>query len=93
MVCAAGPGGQTPGRLALRRIHALSAPLLVLHGERDKIGPLSHGRALFDAAPKPRHIHVFPGLGHNDLVGRGGAEFAEVIASWASGLQRPPPAS
>jgi len=54
----------------LRRIHALRAPLLVLHGERDEIVPLSHGRALFDAAPKPRHIHVCPGLGHNDLVGR-----------------------
>ena len=77
---------------ALRRIHALRAPLLLLHGERDEIVPLSHGRALFDAAPMPRDIRVFPRLGHNDLVARGGAEFAEVIASWASGLRRPPPA-
>jgi pimeloyl-ACP methyl ester carboxylesterase len=70
----------------LRRIDDLRAPLLVLHGERDENLPLSHGRALFDAARPPRDIHVFPGLGHNDLVARGGAEFAEVIASWASGL-------
>jgi uncharacterized protein len=76
----------------MRRIHALRAPLLVLHGERDEIVPLSHARALFEAAPTPRDIHVFPGLGHNDLAARGGPEFAEVIAAWESELQ-PPPAS
>jgi uncharacterized protein len=73
----------------LRRIDELRAPLLVLHGERDEIVPVSQGRALFEAAPAARRIHLFPGLGHNDLVPRGGAEFAQVIASWASALQRP----
>jgi fermentation-respiration switch protein FrsA (DUF1100 family) len=73
----------------LRRIDELRAPLLVLHGERDEIVPVSQGRALFEAAPAARRIHVFPGLGHNDLVPRGGAEFAQVIASWTSALQRP----
>jgi uncharacterized protein len=73
----------------LRRIPALQAPVLILHGDRDEIVPPSQGRALFEAAPAARRIHVFPGLGHNDLVPRGGAEFAQVIASWASALQRP----
>jgi fermentation-respiration switch protein FrsA (DUF1100 family) len=77
---------------ALRRIDALHAPLLVLHGDRDDIVPLSQGEALFEAAPGPKRMRVFPGLGHNDLVPFAGAEFARVIASWASGLQRPPPA-
>jgi uncharacterized protein len=74
---------------ALRRIHELHAPLLVLHGDRDEIVPLSQGRALFEAAPGPKRMHVFRGLGHNDLVPLAGAEFARVIASWVSGLQRP----
>jgi fermentation-respiration switch protein FrsA (DUF1100 family) len=73
----------------LRRIHELHAPLLVLHGERDDIAPLSHGRALFESAPQPKRLHVFPGLGHNNLVPLAGAELARVIASWANGL--PPP--
>jgi len=73
-----------------RRIHDLRAPLLVLHGDRDEIVPLSQGRALFDAAPGPKRMHVFPGVGHNDLLQLAGAEFARVIASWASGLRRPP---
>jgi fermentation-respiration switch protein FrsA (DUF1100 family) len=73
----------------LRRIHELYAPLLVLHGDRDEIVPLSQGRALFEAAPGPKRMHVFPGLGHNDLVPLAGAEFARVIASWLSGPQWP----
>ena len=73
----------------LRRIHELHAPLLVLHGDRDDIVPLSQGRALFEAAPGPKRMHVFPGLGHNDLVPLAGAEFARVIASWVLRLRRP----
>jgi uncharacterized protein len=73
----------------LRRIRELHAPLLVLHGQRDDIAPLSHGRALFESAPEPKRMHVFPGLGHNDLVPLAGAEFARMIAAWANGL--PPP--
>ena len=70
----------------LRRIQALCAPLLVLHGECDEIVPLAQGKALFEAAPNPRRIHTFPGLGHNDLVPLAGAELADVIASWAASL-------
>jgi uncharacterized protein len=67
---------------SLRRIGELRAPLLVVHGDRDEVVPLSQGRELFDAAPGPKRIHVFRGLGHNDLVAAG-AEYARVIADWA----------
>jgi uncharacterized protein len=46
--------------------------------------PLSHGRALFASAPEPKHMHVLPGRGHNDLVPLAGTEFVRVIASWVS---------
>jgi uncharacterized protein len=72
----------------LRRIEELHAPLLVLHGDRDEIVPLAQGKALFEAAPGPKRLHVFPGLGHNDLVPLAGAELGRVIAAWASSLQR-----
>jgi uncharacterized protein len=71
----------------VRRIQELRAPLLVLHGDGDEIVPLSQGRDLFEAAPEPKRMHVFPGRGHNDLVTLAGPEFARVIASWASGLE------
>jgi uncharacterized protein len=70
----------------LRRIHALRAPLLVLHGERDEIVPLAQGRAVFEAAPGPKRMHVSPGLGHNDTIPLAGPELADVIASWARRL-------
>ena len=62
-------------------------PLLVLHGERDDIVPCSHGRALLDAAPGPKQMQVFPGLGHNDLVPLAGAAWSEAIVSWWDGLE------
>jgi fermentation-respiration switch protein FrsA (DUF1100 family) len=48
--------------------------------------PAAHGRALFQAAPEPKTLHLFPGLGHNDLVPIAGPEYAERIASWFDGL-------
>ena len=70
---------------SLRLIPRLGAPLLVLHGERDTIVPLRHGEALFAAAPEPKAMHVFPGVGHNDLIARAGARYAEVLRAWAGG--------
>jgi fermentation-respiration switch protein FrsA (DUF1100 family) len=67
---------------SIRRIGQLRAPLLVLHGDRDEVVPLSQGRELFKAAPEPKRIHVFAGLGHGDLV-TAGTEYARVIADWA----------
>ncbi len=81
------PAGLIPDAYpSLRLIRELRAPLLVLHGERDDIVPLTHGRALFDAAPEPKRIEVFPKVGHNDLVPLAGKAYAEAIASWARGL-------
>lgn len=83
------PGAVVPDAYpSLRLIGQLRVPLLVLHGERDDIVPLSEGRALFDAAPARKEIQVFPGLGHNDLVPLAGSAYAEAIASWAGRLDR-----
>jgi len=71
---------------SLRRIERLESPLLVLHGERDEIVPCAHGRTLLDAAPDPKEMRVFPGLGHNDLVPLAGGAWAAAIASWWDGL-------
>lgn len=71
---------------SLRRIGALRAPLLVLHGEGDDVVPLSHARNLFEAAPEPKRITTFPGVGHDDIVALAGEALAREIASWARGL-------
>lgn len=68
------------------RIGALRSPLLVLHGDSDRVIPLSHGKALLAAAPEPKRLRVFPGLGHDDLIAEAGAEWADVIAEWMRAL-------
>lgn len=51
------------------RIGQLGAPLLVIHGGRDRVVPIHFGRALFEAAPEPKEMIVFESAGHNDLYG------------------------
>jgi fermentation-respiration switch protein FrsA (DUF1100 family) len=71
---------------SLRLIDKLAAPLLVLHGDRDDIVPLTHGQALLDAARVQKRLRVFAGLGHNDLVAHARQDYAAEIASWAQQL-------
>jgi fermentation-respiration switch protein FrsA (DUF1100 family) len=48
-------------------IGQIDAPVLILHGDADQTIPLSQGQALFDAAPEPKRLIVYPGGRHNDL--------------------------
>jgi uncharacterized protein len=53
---------------SLSRIGMVKAPILVLHGERDRIVPIRFGRALFNAAPEPKEGWFAPEAGHEDLA-------------------------
>jgi len=70
---------------SLSLISGLRAPLLVLHGENDAIVPTEQGRALFEAAPEPKHLRIVPGVGHNDIGSLAGALLVEEIAAWIRG--------
>ena len=50
----------------IERIASVSAPLLVIAGDRDDIVPLSLSRRLYDAAAEPKRFVLVPGAGHND---------------------------
>ncbi len=52
---------------SLSRIGQVAAPLLVLHGERDRTVPLRFGKALFEAANHPKDMLVVTDGGHVDL--------------------------
>ncbi|MCG6928211.1 MAG: alpha/beta hydrolase [Acidobacteria bacterium] len=75
----------------LRRIRGLECPVLVMHGDRDEIVPVEQGRALYEAAPEPKRLHLFAGAGHNDLLEQAGNEWATTIAEWVRGLPEPSP--
>jgi hypothetical protein len=81
------PGFAVPNAYpTLDRIRRLRAPLLVIHGDRDEIVPVSHGRALFEAAAEPKSLHVVPGAGHNDLIDTAAASYGGALTVWYRGL-------
>jgi uncharacterized protein len=84
------PRGLVPDAYpSLRLISRLHVPLLVLHGARDRIVPLMHGEALFDAAPGAKQIEVFADADHNDLIALAGSRWIHAIRSWATDLLPP----
>ncbi|MBI3704889.1 MAG: alpha/beta hydrolase [Rhizobiales bacterium] len=53
------------------RIARVSAPLLVLHGERDRVIPIRFGEKLFALAREPKRMVRFPAGEHSDLDSHG----------------------
>ena len=66
------------------RIGRVQAPLLVLHGERDRVVPISLGERLFALAREPKRMARFPQGGHVDLDDHGAAE---VVKEFLAGLR------
>jgi fermentation-respiration switch protein FrsA (DUF1100 family) len=52
---------------SLSKISNIRSPLLILHGEEDKVVPIEDGRILFAAAPFPKKAIYFPHKDHSDL--------------------------
>lgn len=52
---------------SLARIHQIHAPVLILHGQLDKVVPFSHGKVLYEKAHHPKEFRAFPDRGHHDL--------------------------
>jgi fermentation-respiration switch protein FrsA (DUF1100 family) len=64
---------------ALSKITRLKMPVLVVHGTKDSIVPISLGRRLFQAAPDPKSFYEIPGADHNDTYIAGGEAYFQMI--------------
>ena len=64
------------------KIARVRTPTLVLHGDRDRIVPLSHGRRLVEAAGSAARFHLIEGAGHNDTWLVGGEPYARVWSAF-----------
>lgn len=53
------------------RIGRVSAPVLVMHGERDNVVPVALGERLFEMIKGPKRFARFRGAGHEGLDGYG----------------------
>lgn len=58
-------------------------PLLVMHGDRDQVIPISFGREVFEAAADPKEFVLLPGAGHNDILKVSGHRYLDPLAMFA----------
>lgn len=67
-----------------KRLQMILAPLLVIHGERDRVIPISHGRRLYERSPSAdKRLWEIPDAGHNDLFFVAGDSIADAVAEFA----------
>jgi fermentation-respiration switch protein FrsA (DUF1100 family) len=71
-------------------IGQVRAPLLILHGERDRVIPVAMGRELFRLANEPKRLVTFAGGGHSDLYLDGNGALA-ALRTWIGELKRSAP--
>jgi len=64
---------------SLRLIPRLECPILIIHGEQDKVVPIRLARKLFAAAHQPKEAAWLSDAGHNNLYSRGAFD---IIASF-----------
>jgi fermentation-respiration switch protein FrsA (DUF1100 family) len=60
---------------SLARISRLQRPLLIIHGDRDRVVPWTMGKKLFENAPEPKTFLSVPGAGHSDSYLVGGESY------------------
>jgi uncharacterized protein len=70
-----------------RRVGQIHAPVLVLHGERDRVVPIRFGERLFALANEPKHMVRFPAGGHVNLDDHGAVDAVKKFL--AESLARP----
>ncbi len=58
----------------------LKCPLMVVHGLLDNLVPYEHGRAVYEAAPQPKHFYCVPLAGHSTILLAREAWLAEKVA-------------
>src|SRR5713101_4946390 len=68
-----------------RRMARVTAPLLVMHGERDLTIPIEFGERLFGLAPGPKQFVRFPLGGHDDLGNHGAISTARQFIGGPNG--------
>lgn len=67
----------------LRRIRRVDVPVLVIHGTRDEVIPIAHGRALYAAAPGPARALWVEGGRHNDVPRVAGDAYERALLDFA----------
>ena len=70
----------------IKRIHC---PILVFHGDADRLVPIAMGLEVAAAAPQPAEVVLIHGAGHNDTYTIGGREYRDRLWEFVGRAVRP----
>lgn len=68
----------------ISKMDRIDMPVMVLHGEADRVVPADMGRAVFDAAQQPKQSYFVPHFGHEEMVDRGAPD---QVLGWLAAIQ------
>ena len=61
-------------------------PLLVIHGENDRMVPLAQGLKLYNKAKEPKTLYKVPNGSHTDSLHRNGSQYRKKMLAWLEGV-------
>lgn len=64
---------------AIRRIASVRAPVLVVHGDEDRLIPPALGQALCEGATAPKRFVLVPGGSHHDTHAKGHGPYRQAL--------------
>jgi uncharacterized protein len=77
--------GATPSLIVdtIKRVHLITVPTLVIHGEDDKVDPVETAHLLFGALRCVKRLCIIPGNGHLGHMDRNKNVVMELTSNWA----------
>ena len=69
---------------SIDRIGSVTAPVMIIAGDRDDVVPEALSKKLYDAASDPKRYLLVPGTGHNDLLLAGGDRVIDEVGRFLS---------
>jgi len=73
----------------LERLQDIRIPVLVLHGDRDRVVPLALGRQVYEAAHEPKAFYLIRGADHNDTYAVGGEPYFQRVLAFIHQVTQP----
>jgi fermentation-respiration switch protein FrsA (DUF1100 family) len=77
------------GYNARRKIAGVRAPVLIIHGDNDRMVPYAMGRALYEAANEPKWFWTVEGARHLNIVAVAGPQYSARLREFYESLGDP----
>jgi fermentation-respiration switch protein FrsA (DUF1100 family) len=73
---------------SIKKIPAISCPILFIHGKVDRLIPFHHAESLFAAATAPKYFLWIDAAGHNDVAAKDRSAYFGAIREFAANLPK-----